>query len=161
MGRPPIPVLDVGGTHVSAGLVDPQAGSLLGPVHRRGLNGAGSAPEILETLVDTAGAVSAPAGSTWAVAMPDPFDYARGIALFDGVGKFDSLYGLDLRAMLSARLPGLARHIVFLNDADAFALGEWEHGAAAGHRRCLGLTLGTGVGTGWIVDGRIAAAGPG
>ncbi|PZS20633.1 MAG: ROK family protein [Pseudonocardiales bacterium] len=156
-----MPVLDVGGTHVSSGLVDPQTGTLVGPVHRRHLDGAGSAAEILDVLVAAAGAVSVSPGATWGVAIPDPFDYAQGIALFHGVGKFESLRGLDLRAMLSARLPARTRQIVFLNDADAFALGEWAYGAASGYRRCLGLTLGTGVGTGWIVDGRIVSSGPG
>jgi glucokinase len=161
MARPAIPVLEVGGSHVSAALVDAQAGTLLGPAHRETLDGAAPAAGILDVLVGAALGLAAPEAATWGVAMPDPFDYPRGIALFDGVGKFESLHGVDVRAALSARLPGPPRRIVFLNDADAFTLGEWAHGTAAGYRRCVGLTLGTGVGTGWIVDGRIVASGPG
>ncbi len=41
------------------------------------------------------------------------------------------------------------------NDADLYALGEWRYGAALGSRFALVLTLGTGVGTGMIVNGRI------
>ncbi|MEP7019847.1 MAG: ROK family protein [Pseudonocardiales bacterium] len=156
-----IPVLDVGGTHVTAALVDANRGVLVGPVHRRELDGGAPAAEIVDTLIAAAEAVPAPKGATWGVAMPDPFDYARGVALFVGVGKFESLHGLDLRAAISTRLPGPPGGIAFLNDADAFALGEWAHGAAAGYRRCLGLTLGTGVGTGWLVDGEIVSVGPG
>jgi len=156
-----IPVLEVGGTHVSAALVDADAGTLVGAAHRRDLDSTAPAADTVDALVDAAGALSVPDAATCAVAMPDPFDYARGVALFDGVGKFESLSGLDLRAVLSARLPGHPRLIVFVNDADAFALGEWAHGAAARCRCCVGLTLGTGVGSGWIVDGRIVASGPG
>jgi len=161
VAHPAIPALDVGGSHVSAALVDSDTGTLVGTGHRLELDGAARAADIVDTLVLAARAVSAPATATWGVAMPGPFDYARGVGLFDGVGKFESLHGLDLRAMLSARLPGQPRRILFVNDADAFTLGEWAHGAGTGRRRCVGLTLGTGVGTGWVVDGRIIASGPG
>ena len=154
-------MLEIGGSHVSAAVVDASTGTLVGAVHRRDLDGAAPAADILDALVAAAALLSVPDTATWGVAMPDPFDYARGVGLFTGVGKFESLHGLDLRAVLSARLPGGGQAIHFLNDADAFALGEWAHGAGAGHRRCVGLTLGTGVGSGWIVDGRITSSGPG
>jgi glucokinase len=158
---PPIPVIDVGGSHVSAALVDASAGTLVGPVHRRDVDAAAPATAIVATLAEAADALPARADATWGVAMPDPFDYPRGIALFDGVGKFESLHGLDLRAALTPGLPGPARGIVFLNDADAFVIGEWAYGAAIGFRRCLGMALGTGVGSGWLVDGQIVSSGPG
>jgi glucokinase len=41
------------------------------------------------------------------------------------------------------------------NDANVAAWGEACHGAARGHRDALVITLGTGVGGGIIVDGRI------
>ena len=90
-------------------------------------------------------------------AMPDPFDYANGVALFTGVGKFESLYGVDVRAALLDRT-GFAR-VDFLNDADAFALGEWVSGAAVGTSRCAAITLGTGIGSGWIADGHPVSSG--
>jgi glucokinase len=161
VARPAIPVLEVGGSHVSAALVDADDCTLVGAAHRRDLDGSAPARDIVDTFIAAAEAMPVPEGQTWGVAMPDPFDYKRGVALFTGVGKFESLRGLDMRAVLSARLPGRPRQVVFLNDADAFILGEWAHGAAAGYRRCVGLTLGTGVGSGWIVDGRIVAEGPG
>ena len=46
--------------------------------------------------------------------MPDPFDYQRGIALFDGVGKFESLHGVDVGAQLLDPAAGHPRHIAFL-----------------------------------------------
>lgn len=154
-------MLEVGGTHVSSALVDADTGTLVGAASRIELSSAASAARIVDTLVQAADAVPVSGAATWAIAMPDPFDYERGVALFDGVGKFESLRGLDLRAALTTRLPGRARNVLFLNDADAFTLGEWAFGAADGHRRCVGITLGTGVGSGWIVDGRIVSSGPG
>ncbi len=93
--------------------------------------------------------------------MPDPFDYAGGIATFRDVGKFDDLYGVDVGSALRAHLPGPPADVAFVNDADAFILGEWTHGAATGHSRCVGITLGTGLGSGWLVDGAITDSEPG
>jgi glucokinase len=43
------------------------------------------------------------------------------------------------------------------NDANLFALGEHWLGAGVGHRHMLGITLGTGVGGGLILNGQIWA----
>ena len=97
---------------------------------------------------------------TLGVAIPGPFDYARGVGRFEGVAKFESLRGLDLGAALVAGLDGTVARVAFLNDADAFVLGEWAWGAAAGHRRVAGITLGTGVGSGFLDEGRVVVDGP-
>lgn len=156
-----IAALDVGGSHVSSALVDAGAGALIGASHRLELDGAAPAAAIVDALARAGRALPVGDPLAWGVAMPGPFDYSGGVGLFDGVGKFEALRGLDLRGALTARLPGPPREILFVNDADAFTLGEWAHGAASGLRRCTGLTLGTGIGTGWVVDGRIVASGPG
>ena len=41
------------------------------------------------------------------------------------------------------------------NDANAMAFGEYRHGAAKGSRHVVCITLGTGVGCGLILDGRV------
>lgn len=62
------------------------------------------------------------------------------------------LQGLNLAQVLSARI-GLP--IVALNDANASAIGEQRFGAAKPYRSLLMLTIGTGVGAGLILDGRL------
>jgi glucokinase len=156
----PTPVLEVGGTHVTAALLDPRHWSYLVPPHRTDLDGHGSAAEILGAFGDAARTLDAAAGASWGVAMPDPFDYEHGIGRFHGVAKFEALDGVDVRAALREALP-TPRSIAFVNDADAFALGEAAQGAASGRRRVAGLTLGTGVGSGWVVDGHVVSEGPG
>ena len=47
------------------------------------------------------------------------------------------------------------------NDADCFTAGEWKYGIAKGARSVLGLTLGTGIGGGFILDGRLYHGGQG
>ncbi len=41
------------------------------------------------------------------------------------------------------------------NDANAAALGEWRYGAGQGYKDLLLVTLGTGVGSGFIVNGEL------
>lgn len=44
---------------------------------------------------------------------------------------------------------------VLCNDANAAALGEWKYGAGRGCNDLLMVTLGTGLGSGFIIDGRL------
>jgi glucokinase len=151
----PIPVLEVGGTHVTAALVDPD-GWRVTQSTRYHVDADATAAALLERFHRAGNALRVPPGTVWGVAMPDPFDYATGVALFEGVGKFASLRGVDVGAALRDRLKG---RFTFVNDADAFMLGEWVAGAATGSRRSAGITLGTGVGSGWLVDGRVVDPG--
>lgn len=156
-----VPALEVGGTHVSAALIDVADWSIVpGTVSRRSLDGQASADALLDAFAGAAGSLGVRASSQWGVAMPGPFDYQRGIALFEDVGKFDSLRGVDVRAALCDRIRPTPESVSFLNDADAFMLGEWLHGAATGYRRCAAVTLGTGVGSGFLADGQIVGSGP-
>jgi glucokinase len=41
------------------------------------------------------------------------------------------------------------------NDANAMTYAEWRYGAARGLRNVIGITLGTGVGGGVVLDGRM------
>lgn len=161
MSAGPLPVLEIGGSHVTAALVDPVAGRVVeGTRRRRGLRADAPAERIVADVVDCAAGIGAGPGAPWGVAIPGPFDYARGIGLFTGVAKFDALHGLDLRRELLGRLPGRPSRITFLNDAHAFALGEWVHGTAAGHHRAVGITLGTGVGAAFLAGGTVVRSGP-
>jgi len=62
------------------------------------------------------------------------------------------LNGRPLQADLAARL---GREVRLANDANCFALSEAVDGAGAGARVVFGVILGTGVGGGIVVDGRI------
>jgi glucokinase len=152
-----VSVMDIGGTHVSAANVDLTTRAILPGQHVRvPLDGDVTADQFVATLTACAAQLPAQVGRQWSIALPGPFDYERGIALYEGVGKFDALRGLDLRAALS----GLG-DISFHNDAAAFGLGEWWVGAARGHRTVAGISLGTGVGSCFLRDGHIVRDEPG
>ena len=153
-------VLEVGGTHVTAATVD-VATHRVRERTRRTLDSGGSAVSILASLHGAAMTLADTVPTRWVVAMPDPFDYARGIGLFRGVGKFDALYGVDIGRALADTITPRPRSITFAHDTEAFLLGEWLSGAARGARRCVAITLGTGVGSAFLAGGTTVRAGPG
>lgn len=62
------------------------------------------------------------------------------------------IYRLALPAILQKRFRIPVR---MENDADVFALAEAWFGAGRGFKRVLGVTVGTGIGSGLVVDGHI------
>jgi glucokinase len=155
-----IPVLEIGGTHVTAARVDAgQWRTVPGSRHRLPLDSAGTAEDILSAIVSCASLLGPLDGSVLGVAIPGPFDYRLGLGRFSGVGKFDALNGVDVRTGLLAALPHPPKSVRFLNDAEAFALGEWVAGAACGYDRVTALTVGTGIGSAFLESGRIVTNG--
>ncbi|MDD9954261.1 MAG: ROK family protein [Candidatus Woesearchaeota archaeon] len=76
-----------------------------------------------------------------------------------GIGVPGTFHGTKLRHLPNIRcLDGvdlakaLKRKIQIQNDAACFALGELHYGAARGKRTIVGVTLGTGLGTGVIIE---------
>jgi acetyl esterase/lipase/predicted NBD/HSP70 family sugar kinase len=149
--------LDLGGTHISAGRVD-LAHARVDQSMRIPLLPSADRDVLLEWII---GAARDVAGDVDAVgfAVPGPFDYDNGVAWLGH--KLEALYGVDLRSPLARalRLPVHAVH--FVNDADAFALGEWWAGAAKRSPRVVAATLGTGLGSAFLADGKVVHAGPG
>lgn len=156
-----VAALEVGGTHVTGALVDVARRRIVPGTRRRDpLRADGTAEEIIGTIVGCGRRVPAPTSGRWGVAIPGPFDYARGIGRFSGVAKFEALFEVDLCCALLDGLADAADRITFLNDADAFVLGEWAAGAASGHERVAGITLGTGIGSAFADAGAFVDSGP-
>ena len=82
--------------------------------------------------------------------LPGPIDFDRGIVHF-----FPNIPGwknVPLRAILEKKI---RMRVAVDNDANAMALAEYSLGAAQGSRNAVCLTLGTGVGGGLILDGKL------
>ncbi len=167
--RKPAPyavTMDIGGSHVSAAVVDLAARAILpDSVRRLAVEPNAGADAIVDTWAQAALVALAAArrdrASAVGIAMPSPFDYATGVSLMEH--KFGALLGRNVITMLTERwreTPLAATPIRLANDADLFALGEWWIGAAQGCERVIGLTLGTGLGSGFIQDGQIVTSGP-
>jgi len=146
--------VDVGGTTVAAGLVTAD-GQVLehvqAPTHARG---PGSALEtivdVLDRLRDRARARGV-AVSGVGVGIPGTVDAERGVVGVD-VNYVPELAGAPLAERLGARVDAP----VFVdNDVNALVLAEWTWGAGRGARSLVMLALGTGVGGGIVLDGRL------
>lgn len=149
---------DIGGTHITCRLFDLHTLSFEDSTTvRTPVDCHAPAGEILDTwasAIKQAAAENRGASLTGiGMAMPGPFDYENGVAWFKNVGKYEQLYGVDVRHELLRRLqwpPDVS--IRFMNDATCFALGESFTGEVSAHRRLLAITLGTGFGTTFIED---------
>jgi len=144
--------LDIGGTHVTAGRVDIAARAVEGR-ERVSLAHTASRAEAVAAITGAAASIARDDVRRLGLAVPGPFDYGTGVSRI--AHKLHGLYGVDLRSELCGALRLEADDVRFLNDAEAFLLGEWWAGAARGHRRAVGVTLGTGLGSSFIEDGRI------
>jgi glucokinase len=83
------------------------------------------------------------------VGAPGPLDTKSGIVLLTpNLGWVN----LPLRRIIQERLSLPA---VLDNDANCAVLGEWWIGAARGTRHAIGITIGTGIGGGIIIDGKL------
>jgi glucokinase len=153
-----VPALEIGGSHVTAALIDPATG-LVHRRARRDLHGDAPAEVLLDTIAEAAREIGAEPGAVWGAGIPGPFDYNTGIGRFTGVAKFATLNGVHVGTELRDRITPRPLAIRFLNDAAAFGLGEWTGGAARGHLRAVGVTLGTGVGSAFLHAGRTVTAG--
>lgn len=88
------------------------------------------------------------AGLPVAISIAGLIDPATGIATASNIPVTGRNLGAELRAALGRDLP-------MVNDCTAFAWSEAHGGAGDGARSVLGLVMGTGVGAGLVVDGRV------
>ncbi len=143
--------IDLGGTNVHAGLVD-QTGALLGQAEVPTPRGADA---VADAIAHAAGAACAPAGGGVADAPSVGRATAGAIDPEPRVVLHAFNLGLDhvpLARMVSERLEQPA---VLENDANAAALGEFVAGAGRGYHSLAAVTLGTGVGSGAVMNGKL------
>jgi glucokinase len=153
-------VYDVGGSHVAAAVC--HAGNYrLGPVVTTPHPEQETSEALIATLhtLGVKASEGLPTVSGAELAFPGPFDFAAGISRMKH--KLAFLYGIDLRAELANRFALPPAQVRFLKDSDAFLLGEIGGGAARGVARVVGITLGTGIGSAFAVDGRVVTEGTG
>ncbi|HKU61945.1 MAG TPA: ROK family protein [Gemmatimonadales bacterium] len=148
--------IDIGGTNLVVGCVAEDGSALYGrasvPTHAEA-----GASDVVDRLValaqrcmeETRRAVPGADIMGLGVGAPGPLDTRRGIVLLTpNLGWVN----FPLREIIRERL-GL--HAELDNDANCAVLGEWWVGAARGSRHAIGITIGTGVGGGLILDGKL------
>jgi glucokinase len=148
--------VDIGGSHITAALVDMNDRSVIESSWRRSkIQSGDTAGEIITgwSAVIRESLLSGSNSGRISIAMPGPFDYGNGISMMLGQGKYDALYRLNVKEALLQKLGELATDILFVNDATCFLQGEAFEGAGKGHNHIIGFTLGTGFGSATFRDG--------
>lgn len=146
MASPVVIGLDVGGTKILSGIVD-RNGTVLAE-HEVASPGGGER-EVLAALDAAVDALLDDSVAAIGYGIPANLERGTGRVLW---ATNLPLTDVDLVARSVGRY-GLPVGIE--NDASSAALAEWTLGAGRGTRNLLLLTLGTGVGGGVIVDGRL------
>ena len=150
--------VDIGGTNLVVGLVPVTGGAPMGLRSRatqpeRGADAAVAdiarmvEGAVEETLARTGGSRDDVIGV--GIGCPGPLDLDAGVVVETPNLGWD---GYPIRDRVSEAL-GLPATLD--NDANCATYGEWWMGAGRGARSLVGLTLGTGIGGGLILDGRL------
>jgi glucokinase len=148
--------LDIGGTTVDAACISAD-GAEIGKLRESSSPSTGTKDEIVNEFAHVIGAARGRADgaevTACGVAMPAPFDYSAGVSYMEH--KFPAIYGAPLGALLRQET-GLPAY--FVNDGDAFGLGVgWRQ--LPDTKRFVALTIGTGLGAGFIEDGEVVQDG--
>lgn len=151
--------VDIGGSHITAGVVDLKEKRLLEhSICRQKINSHEGVDQIIAAwaaVIQNSIQASGQEVTHIGMALPGPFDYELGISYIKGVDndKYGQLYGKNVKALLSMALDISPTRILMKNDAGCFLQGEIFCGAARGETRCIGVTIGTGIGTCKTVNG--------
>ncbi|WP_088016441.1 MULTISPECIES: ROK family protein [unclassified Shinella] len=140
--------IDVGGSKIEAALF----GDDLQPIEKRRIDTRkDSYDDLVAAIAEQAGWLEAKADNLAAIGigLPGLIDAATGLSVTSNLPATGRSLGADVSACLGRRVP-------VENDCKCFALSEANGGAGEGHRTVFGLILGTGVGGGVCVDGRLA-----
>ncbi|HEV7473414.1 MAG TPA: ROK family protein [Pyrinomonadaceae bacterium] len=147
-------VADLGGTHLRVATVDRS-----GKIYYRHMQPTPKAEkpnEIVHALIDAVSEAerqTAELGgliSAVSLAVPGTVNVAEGAVV--KAPNVPCLDGFRLAAALESELKW---PVILENDANAAAIGEMWQGAGRGHRTLICVTLGTGVGGGIILDGKL------
>lgn len=148
--------IDIGGTNLVVGNVA-EDGSVLHALGTEPTHAEAGATAVVDRLVALAERAIArtrrevPGAQIVGVGVgaPGPLDTRSGVVLLTpNLGWVN----MPLRKIIHDRL-GLPTALD--NDANCAVLGEWWVGAARGARHAIGITIGTGIGGGLVLDGKL------
>jgi glucokinase len=137
--------VDLGGTNVRAGLV--HNGKIIS-LHKRPISSHAAQKIVLNEICETISAVLRPGVRGIGICTPS--------LVKDGVvytvANIPSWRKVPLKKLLEERF----KIPVYVdNDAKCFALGELHYGFGRGYKNVVGIILGTGMGTGVVIEGKL------
>lgn len=148
--------VDIGGSHISSAAVNMEKSEIIpGTFFHADINNKASKEEIFSNWSQIINKSLEPVKNEnvlgVGIAMPGPFKYKEGIALFNRNDKYEALYGISIKNELpeyfTRKLP-----IRFLNDATSFGVGGTMINKSKNSHRVVAITLGTGFGAAFLKD---------
>lgn len=140
--------IDLGATNIRGAVVNDHA---ISDIISEKIHSQGTADEVLEDIYRVIdGLLQKEKASAIGIGVPSIVDVEQGI-VYD-VQYIPSWKEVHLKKILEARyqIP-----VYVNNDANCFAVGEYFFGKGKGTTAMVGLTLGTGLGAGIILNGRL------
>lgn len=150
--------VDLGGTNVSVGLIPWEGGAPLALRKQKTLAAEGGQAVVArvvgmvrESIAEVLQSTGAPSGAVAGVGMgcPGPLDRETGVVITTPNLGWKDFPFRDL-VTRELGLPGTLD-----NDANCATYGEWWLGAGRGVDTLVGLTLGTGIGGGIVLNGEL------
>ena len=152
--------VDLGGTKISAGALsdDGSAAHGIRSIATQAELGAEGVVEriigviegvIADTIKETGGTATQKDFIGIGVGAPGPLDREKGIVVIAPNLGWKN-FPLSERISKRFNIP-----VTLDNDANCATVGEWWLGAARGGRNVVGVTIGTGIGGGLIIDGKL------
>ncbi len=141
--------IDLGATNIRGGLVN---GSQLSKINSKRINSAGSVEEVLSDVFDMIDGLTDHEVAAIGIGVPSVVDVEQGI-VYD-VQYIPSWKEVYLKNIIEEKyqIP-----VIVNNDANCFAIGEYYFGKGAGSQNMIGLTIGTGLGAGVIINHHLYA----
>ncbi len=142
--------IDIGGSHIAAASLEKQSQVFTLLKEAKGdVDSAASRETILaqwDIIIQSIWSPQTQEIEKMVISIPGPFDYKNGICLMDGMHKYQALLHMDIKSYFIEKYSVSSLNIKFLNDAEAFLLGEiYYHNLQ--NKRIVGLSLGTGLGS--------------
>lgn len=149
--KPVVAGVDIGGTNTRVGILDPD-----GVFHGPEVFPTQSCASVEAYISTLANAIT----RATRTANPDARLVGVGVAApagnaFDGTIQSPANLAWGTVNIRSALEASVDVPVTVANDAGAAALGEFWYGAGRGTKHCVVVTLGTGLGAGFILDGRL------
>lgn len=139
--------IDMGGTNIRVGVVKDD--EIIKKIEKPTL-AYRSEQEILNDLIAAIKEAITPEVKSIGIGVPSVVDIEKGIVY--NVANIESWKEVHLKDILEKEF---SLPVAINNDANCFALGESTHGKGKQYKDVVGMTIGTGVGAGLILNGQL------
>ncbi|MDE3743178.1 ROK family protein [Maribacter polysaccharolyticus] len=151
--------VDIGGSHITSAAVNLKTFEILGNTTFSARIDNKASKELIfkdwsKAINKTIESASMQTKAEIGFAIPGPFNYKTGVALFEGENdKYENLRNVSVTKEFPKYLNSENVSLRYLNDATAFGVGVSTQGKAKTCKKVIVVTLGTGFGSAFISNG--------